>query len=122
MKKILLSLGVIALAAGSSFAYIIEGTTSDISTLDKQGFSRSTLEAVDWVSYRNGGADDKYVRRFVRKRNFFGRIYQGIKVYTDPVQDDGRFGDHHIEFSNTWFGNDVFYSSDLRKNKQLENL
>ncbi len=122
MKKILLSLSMIALVSTSAFAYINEGTSGAVKTLEKQGFSKSTLEVIDWVNYRQEGAEEKYVRRFVPKRNYLGRLYQYIKVYTDPIQDDGRFGDHHVEFSNTWFGNDVFYSSDLRKNKKIENL
>ena len=122
MKKIAVLLGIMAFSQISTMAYLNEGETSAIKTLEAQGYSRSTLEVVDWANYRNGGIHTKYVRYYQPKKNILGRLYQNTKVYLDPVQDNGEFGDTHIEFTNTWLGNDTFYSSDKRANKQVESL
>ncbi len=122
MKKILVLLGILALSPIASLASLNENETSSMEVLGAQGFSRSTLEAVDWANYRNGKSNHKYVRYFQPKQHKFGRLYQRMKVYTDPIQDDGTFGDRQIEFSNTWMGDKTFYSSDKNANKQIENL
>ena len=48
--------------------------------------------------------------------------FRKLKTYVDPYQDNGKFGDTHIQFSNTWMGDDTFYSDDYSKNRQVENL
>ena len=115
MKKVLVLLGIMTFAHMSTMAYMYEGETSSMETLGAQGFSRSTMEITDWANYRNGGPHTKYVRYYQPKKgNFLSRSYQKIKEYVDPLQDNGNFGDNGIEFSNTWMGDDTFYSSDRK--------
>ena len=123
MKKLFLFLAIITFSTINANAYVMENETSDIDVLQKQGFSRSTLELVDWARYRNASDNPTYTRSFVPKRsNFIGRSYQALKEYVDPCQDDGRFAEHNINFSNTWTGDDTHYSSDLMENRQTDNL
>lgn len=128
MKKTLVLFGIIGLLPMSAMAYIYENQSSSMNFVGLQGFSQSTMQAVDWVKYRNQGVNGTYVRYFQPKKGSnwfarsFGRAYQNAKEYIDPIQDSGMFGDGHIEFSNTWMGNDTFYSSDYKINKQSENL
>lgn len=123
MRKILVLFGIIAFLEMNAMAYLNEGETSDMSVLEKQGFSRSTMEIVDWAKYRNSGTGGKYVRYYQPKKGrFLGRPYQQIKEYVDPFQDHGRFGDGQIEFSNTWTGDKTFYSSDRKATKKVEQL
>ena len=123
MRKILLALGILSITAMNANAYLYESETSSIDTLRAQGFSRSMLEATDWANAKNGGKHTKYVRHFQPKSTSkAGRAYQYLKTYVDPIQDDGKFGDHQIQFTNTWSGDTTHYSSDLELNKQVENL
>ena len=123
MKKILVLFGIIAITPMCSFAYLDEYETANINTLEAQGYSQSMLQAVDWANYRNRGVHGKYVRHYQQKNsNALGRAYQRLKVYFDPIQDDGTFGDDYIQFSNTWMSNDTKYSSDVEKNPQVERL
>ena len=123
MKKILVLFGIIAIAPLSVSAYINEGESTSMKTLQTQGFSPSTIQAVDWTKYRNQGSNGRYVRYYQQKQNgFLGRAYHRLKTYVDPYQDDGKFGDTHIQFSNTWMGDDTFYSDDYSRNRQVENL
>ena len=123
MKKILVLLGIVTLAQASTMAYIYENETSSMKTLRSQGYSESTLEAVDYANYVSRNHNGKYIRHFQKKEgNILGRAYQKLKVYVDPSQDDGNFGSHHIEFSNTWSGDRTHYSSDMARNEQVEDL
>ena len=104
-------------------AFLYENETTDVEVLRAQGYSEATLQAADWANYRNGGVNTKYVRHYQpKKSNFLGRAYQKVKVYFDPIQDDGLYGDRSIEFSNTWRGLDNKYSSDMQKTNTVENL
>ena len=123
MKKALVLFGIIAIAPLAASAYMYENETTEIKTIEAQGYSSSMQEIVDWSNYRGQGVNGTYVRHFQhKKKNKLGRAYQRLKEYWDPIQDDGEFGDRHIEFSNTWMGNDTKYSSDMVENKQVENL
>lgn len=120
MKKLALLFGLVIATTGISLAYIEAGKSSDIETLHIQGFSTSALEAMDTIKYLNQGSDEKYVRRFApKKHKKIGKGYQQLKSYFDPIQDDGQFAQHQINFSNTWQGQDTRYSSDLIKNEDL---
>ena len=122
MKKIMVLFGAIALLQGVSPAYILESDSSNVELMKAQGFSRSTLQAVDWVNARNqaGSGGTKYVRRFTPKEhNVFGKAYFTAKEYIDPIQDDGIFGDRQIEFSNTWLGDETRYSSNTDYSEKL---
>ena len=123
MKKVLVLFGAVALLPMASMAYINESESSSIKSLSAQGYSTSTLEVVDWANARNQGEHSKYVRFFRPKNNGkIGRAYQRLKVYIDPVQDDGQFADHQLEYSNTWTGREVKYSSDLEPTGSIERL
>ena len=115
MKKILALFGFTVLLSGISFAAIEENSTADIDVLRSQGFSESALQIVDTVKFRNQGIG-KYKKRFARKKE---SPYSTVKVYVDPIQDDGNFGEHQINFTNTWKGNETDYSA---SKEEIENL
>ena len=121
MKKLSVLLGVIILSSGISFASIDDNATSDIDLLRNQGFSESMLEVVDVAKSHDSNNTSKryYTSRSKRK---MGRAYSTIKTYIDPVQDDGLFGEHQINFSNSWDYNKNKYSSRYKKVKTTENL
>ena len=114
MKKILAFLGVIVVSTGVSFAVIHEDKTSDIDVLRQQGFSESALQVVDIAKFHNQAG--KYKKQFSKKSQ---GVYSTLKVYVDPIQDDGDFGEHQVNFSNTWKGNETNYSS---SKEVIENL
>jgi len=118
MKRILVLCGVFTFLQMSSMAYIYENETASLEELRHQGFSKAGLEMVDWTKARNSSINNQYARYYQPKRNIFGRPYQKIKRYFDPIQDSGKFGDNKIEFSNTWIGDETFYSSDLKPRKK----
>jgi hypothetical protein len=123
MKKITMLFAATVLVSASAMAYLYENETTDPSTLKMQGYSDSVIQIADWVNYRNRGKHGNYTRYYTPKTgNKLGRAYQKAKLYVDPIQDDGKFGDRHVEFSNTWLGDDTHYSSDLEINRQIENL
>ncbi len=123
MKKLLVLFGVLVFVPAFSYAYIEESETSDMSTLRDQGFSLSTLEVVDTVKYHNSDKNHRYQRKFNKKdHNFFGKSYQYIKNYVDPIQDDGLFAEHEINYSNTWSGDNARYSSERDSVNYVDNL
>ena len=115
MKKVLVLFSMMALASSASFAYIQE--SSNIDSLRRQGYSESMLKVVDVVKYKNQGDNGNYQRVFNKKPN---TGYSALKIYWDPYQDDGDFGSHQINFTNTWMGDETPYSSRLDGN--VENL
>ena len=123
MKKILILSGLFLISAAGCFAYIDENATSEIDTLRAQGFSESMLRVVDFTNEKNQGINGNYVRRFQPKKQS-GKMgaYQKVKVYFDPTQDDGLFGEHQINFSNSWLGDENSYSSPLQEKEVIENL
>ena len=121
MKKLSVLLGVIILSTGVGFASMNDNETSDIDLLRTQGFSESTLEVIDMA--RNHDSNNGYKRYYTsRGKNKLGRAYSSIKKYVDPIQDDGRFGEHQIQYSNSWDWGRNKYSSRYRKVQQTENL
>ena len=124
MKKILVLLGVAAISQASTLAYMYENETSSMRVMGAQGYSTATMQVVDLINYRNRGANGKYVRHFQKRQHGrgLGKAYQELKEYVDPAQDDGLFGEHSIQFTNTWKGNDTHYSSEQEMNEQVENL
>ena len=123
MKKIIALFGFIALSTSVSFAYIYDDATADIDVLKKQGYSTAALELVDKARDLQSGQDGKYQKKFAQKgRTKKGNVYHQVKTYLDPIQDDGKFGVHKIEFSNTWQGDEVFYASPLKEKDTVENL
>lgn len=122
MKKLLVLCGILALGTGVSFAYMDESETSDINALKSQGFSESMLRTVDLVNKNNSGLNGTYTRHYTPKYSKKGHFYNNVKLYFDPIQDDGRFGEHQINFTNTWMGDETEYSSQLKNTETVENL
>ena len=125
MKKLLILFGIITFLPSLSYAYFEEGKTSDIDVLKKQGYSESTLKLVDWTNYTNKGQESKYVRHYQpKKREGWGKGYNLLKTYVDPIQDDARFGEHQINFSNLWYGDreTPAYSENTEEKSNVENL
>ncbi len=108
MKKITALLGFIALLSTVSFAEITTKQTADFDYLKTQGFSESTLHVVDTARAHTEGVDG-----YQKKYRDDGRVrpYKAIKLYFDPAQEDDKFGEHQIEFSNTWVGDNTFYTT-----------
>ncbi len=106
-----------------AYASIGADRTSDVDTLRLQGYSESALKIMDDVKYRSQGENKSYQKRFVKKEgNAFGRGYTKVKNYVDPIQDDNTFGEHQINFSNTWNGDEPEYSTRRVDPNQVENL
>ena len=123
MKKLLV-FGIIALSTSACFAYLEEDKTATVETMRASGYSTPTLEMLDTCVYHDKGEHSNYVRYYRQKphKNFIGRAYTYAKKYFDPAQDDGMFADHEVEFSNTWYGDKTFYSSELEPANNVENL
>ncbi len=123
MKKISILFGVLFISSLSCFAYLDESTTSEIDTLRAQGYSESMLQIADFVNEKNKGINGNYERRFKPVR-YSGKMgaYSKMKIYFDPTQDDGKFGEHQINFTNTWMGEPNWYSSQLKEHEVVENL
>ncbi len=124
MKKLLVLLGVMAFLPAASFAYYNENETSDVDVLRAQGYSDSALMMVDLANDINKGQNSTYTRRFQPKtpKNKWGNAYTYLKRYVDPFQDDGKFGEHQINFTNTWMDDTTHYSSGLEEKSVVENL
>ena len=115
MKKILLSLTVMAVIPCISMAYVYENETSNLEVLKVQGYSTPTLQMMDAVNYSDKGVNGTYQRKFKNHRadDKIG-WYQRLKQYVDPIQDDGKFGEHDVTLSNTWLNDYTKYSSPLK--------
>ena len=115
MKKVLVLFGCLALSCPVGFAMTVEQQSS-LGVLEREGFSDSALQLVDLVKYRNGA---KRVYRYNK-----GRIgaYSRMKIYLDPTQDDGQFGEHQINFTNCWNDDHNRYSTLLKKDQYVEDL
>ena len=124
MKKLLVLFGVMALLPMASFAYYYENETADIDVLKAQGYSDSALMIVDLTNDINKGQNGTYTRRYQQKspKGKLGNAYTYLKRYVDPFQDDGKFGEHQINFTNTWTGENAHYSSALEEKSTVENL
>jgi hypothetical protein len=119
MKKIMTVLGILSLSATMTFAALDELETSEITTLRSQGYSESTLRAVDTVKYKNQGPAGRYKRHFSTAP---ASKYQYIKLYFDPIQDDDNFGEHQINFANTWNSDETHYTTRKYENEPVDNL
>ncbi len=124
MKKLIVLCGLATLSTSLSFAYFESTKTSDIDILRAQGYSESTLQVVDWANATNKGQDSTYVRHFVKKqpKGKLGKAYTNLKLYVDPSQDDGLFGEHQINFTNTWNGDNTKYSTRVMEKEKIEDL
>lgn len=123
MKKILIMSGLFLISTASCFAYLNESTSSDVETLRAQGFSENMLRVIDLANEKNKGINGNYVRHF-QPKNQSKKLgaYSKVKIYFDPTQDDGLFGEHQINFSNSWMGDENSYSSPLQEKQVVEDL
>ena len=123
MKRIIVLASLLAISMNTGFAAILGNASSDIDTLRAQGFSESTLKVVDLVRYNNRGMNGTYERRFITKEsNKLGRAYTHLKTYVDPTQDDNLFGEHQINFVNTWNDDETHYSERRYDPNKIERL
>lgn len=106
MKKIIALLGFIIAVAPVSLASIDEDKTGNIELLRQQGYSESTLKVLD--TNRSQTQRSNYKRQFARKGQ---TPYHYIKTYLDPYQDDNYFGEHQINFTNSWNDDETHYTS-----------
>ncbi len=108
MKKLVAILALVSVAQGA-FAYIKEGTTSDIKSLQGSGYSQACLQIVDSEIARQQREGEQYVQYYNNEfynqagKSGIGKWYYKTKLYFDPIQDDGLFGNHENAFTNTWF-------------------
>ena len=118
MKKIMALLGISTFMFASSLAYVEENKTADIDLLRSQGYSESTLRVVDTVKSLNRNKNGDYQRRFRKNTTPYSRV----KAYIDPIQDDDNFGEHQINYTNSWNGDETRYTTTKREMKPIENL
>lgn len=118
MKKIMALFAATLICTNLTFAYIEEGKTSDIQVMQNQGYSQSALRIVDTINFQSRGVK-KYDRRY-KKTEPSGYAY--VKRYLDPLQDDDNFGEHEINFTNTWNNDEPHYTTTKVKNGVVENL
>ena len=107
MKKILM-LSIIALMTSAVYASYNEYETANIDTLKKQGYSESTLQIVDTARFYNQGQNGNYERRYKDQGKKTKYFY--VKNYFDLIQDDAKFGEHEINFTNSWNGDETHYT------------
>ncbi|MBQ4647140.1 MAG: hypothetical protein IJB79_07305 [Candidatus Gastranaerophilales bacterium] len=119
MKKIMALLGITLLSTSISFAIMDDTKTSEIETLRSQGYSESVLRVVDTVKSHNQGPTGKYKRHFSAPNV---GVYSHIKHYFDPIQEDDQFGEHEINFSNNWNGDETRYTTTKRDGSFFERL
>ncbi len=113
MKKIFILSSILLFSTGLSFAWISENDTNALDTLERQGYSESTLKIMDLVNYTNQGKNGDYQKVYSKKTSDskIGRGYEKLKYYFDPIQDDQEFGQHEINFTNNWMGDKNMYTS-----------
>ncbi len=122
MKKITALLAVTLLSIGASNAAMTDSQTTDIEILRSQGYSETALRAIDAIKANNQGPTGKYQKHFTPKKNPFGNAYTKVKNYVDTAQDDGQFGNHQINFSNTFMNDNAGYSYPTVESNNVENL
>ncbi len=124
MKKLLILLGILTFVGASSYAYYYEDETLDIKALEAQGYSDSLIKVTDKIHDFNTGINGKYKRVYKKHpKNFLGKSYTYLKDYVDPAQDDGMFGEHQINFSNSWNPERIRYATPEKQPKgEVENL
>ena len=123
MRKAVLSLSLLLFTIGIASAYYDENTLHNVDILKAQGYSDSTIQMVDVVTNSNLGAGAKRRRIYkLKKENPLKHAYTTLKNYVDPLQDDGAFGEHQINFTNTWNGDVPKYAERYTMDHDVENL
>lgn len=108
MKKIVLAFCLFSLISVNSgaFAYIQEGTTTDIRKLGKSAYSEETLKIIDRVKYQTTGDDQYYHLTYTKGSKYKNKYhfwYEKAKDYLDPLSDDGNFGFYEVDFTNKFY-------------------
>lgn len=121
MKKVVMVLCLLAFSQGA-FAYIKEGTSTNIEDLQGVGYSQEMLKAIDgqksrnnprtYERYYNDTQDSEYTTKA-------GKAYYKLKLYLDPAQNDHHFGEHEVNFTNGYFP-DQPLPNYLKKEKQVD--
>lgn len=121
MKKILILSAILAFTSNMLFAAQDAAEMSAIDSLRAQGYSEQTLKIYDNINYMNkhGNYETYYVDK---QQHPIGKFYTKVKLYTDIAQDDGEFGMHEINYSNSFFGNETDYTTRKVKRSDVENL
>ncbi len=122
MKKLFVLFGIFAFLGGASFAYYYENETLYPETMKAQGYSNTMILVTDKTHAFNEGIHSNYQRKFQRpkRQNFLGRSYYYLKNYVDPLQDDGLFGEHQINFSNTWTDETTKYATPEKSTTKIK--
>lgn len=121
MKKLIILSAMLVFASNIGFAAQDGSEMSSIDSLRAQGYSEHTLKILDTVNYMNkhGNYETYYVDK---KENPIGKFYTKAKLYTDVAQDDGKFGMHEINYTNSFFGEETSYTTRKVKRSDVENL
>jgi len=123
MKKVLSLFGFMIMLPLCANAEVYETTTVD--DIGKQGYSQSMLRTVDTTLKNHQSHQGNYKKVYNKKSgiNFIGKAYTRIKIYFDPAQDDGNFGEREVNFTNNWMGDSVRYNYPTEdKNNRIEDL
>ncbi len=124
MKKAILLICAM-LTVPAAYAYIQEFTSSDIKTLQGTGYSQEALEIVDTARMLRQATDKDYVPYYSRKiysDNPKLKIYQIVKRYFDPAQDEHVFGVREIHYNNGWFDLSPSYNEKVTPNDRYKRL
>ena len=119
MKKILVLSLSFLFAQGIANAYIDGNRTSDIDVLRSMGYSESALRVVDTTRAMHSGIIGNYQRYYSPKKK---GAYTILKEYVDPIQEDAQFGEHEINFTNSWLGDEPPNALRYVENAPVENL
>ncbi len=121
MKKTVAILSILALSQ-CAFAYMKEGTTSDVDKMQGKGYSQATLKIIDGERVRQQNAGTQYVRYYDNEFYTKDSPYRRIKLLFDPIQDDGLFGNHENSFTNTIFPDQPSKNEVRQVRSGVENL
>ncbi len=126
MKKGIIALSLFSLVLGtmSAHAYYYSKETSSVDVLESQGYSKNTLITVDKANKFNGGLYSDYKSVYKKKtpKNKYSNAYTVLKNYVDPNQDDGKFFEHEINFTNSWNQDAPSYAYPVERVNKVENL
>ena len=124
MKKLLIALSLFVGMTTASFAHYYEGQTNTVDVLNSQGFSENTKIILDKVNYLNGGLYGNYKKVYTKKHadNKALKAYTYLKSYVDPIQDDGNFFEHQINFTNSWTNGKSNYTYPVETTNSINNL
>lgn len=126
MKKIALIICLL-LVSQASFAYFKEYESSDIKTLERQGYSQDMMRIVETSRVKGQGEERDYVPFYSTKYysdNPIRKWYQVAKRFVDPGTDNHTFGVGEITFENGMFDATVSptYSSRMAPNNKYTRL